>query len=164
MINKLYCLLFLGKGFGPCMYSSAYTVSYFPLSSQFLFSFFLLTYRTFTITLKTSLYSMYFYLSEVKKNSSYSSKARYTISPASAPWSPISWICLENFQRKVPRRHPDQMAEPPLLAPKAEQSHLMWETYFSLLHIRSRSFGYMFDVLVRMRTQFSRWLYGSVGL
>lgn len=51
------------------------------------------------------------------------------------------------------------MAEPPLLAPKAEQSHLMWETYFILLHIRSRSFGYMFDVLVRIRTQFSRCLY-----
>ncbi len=45
---------------------------------------------------------------------------RYIIPPAcsgSAPGSPTSWTCLENLQRKAPRRHPDQMPEPPQLAP-----------------------------------------------
>ncbi len=45
---------------------------------------------------------------------------RYIIPPAcsgSAPRSPTSWTCPKNLQEKVPRRHPDQMLEPPQLPP-----------------------------------------------
>ncbi|XP_056157043.1 uncharacterized protein LOC130131390 [Lampris incognitus] len=38
-------------------------------------------------------------------------------SSGSTPGSPPSWTCLENPQRKAPRRHPNQMPEPPHLAP-----------------------------------------------
>ena len=46
-------------------------------------------------------------------------------SSESAPQSAASWSCLENFQREVCRRHPDQMPEPSQLAPfDAEEQHL----------------------------------------
>ncbi len=48
---------------------------------------------------------------------------RYIIPPAcsgSTPGSPASWTCLEHLHRKAPRRHPDQMPEPPLFDTKEQ--------------------------------------------
>lgn len=67
------------------------------------------------------------------------------------PGSPPSWTCLENFQRMVPTRHPDQVPEPPQLSPfdmkvqqlysvlpmdiraQAEPNHPTEETHFGLI-------------------------------
>lgn len=81
---------------------------------------------------------------------------RHIIPPAasgSATESPPSCLCPENLQREASRRHPNQMPDPPQLAPfeakeqqlyselpgdvraphpisKAEPSHHMEETHF----------------------------------
>ena len=87
------------------------------------------------------------------------------VSSRSTSWSPTSWMCPENLQGEAPRRHPDQMPEPPQLAPfdakeqrlyselppdvraphpisKAEPSHPTEETNFGRLYLQSRSFGH----------------------
>lgn len=40
----------------------------------------------------------------------------YRACSGSTPWSPTSWMCPEDLQREAPRKHPDQMPEPPQLA------------------------------------------------
>ena len=37
--------------------------------------------------------------------------------PWSSPGSPLRWSCLKHLPRETSRRHPDQMPEPPQLAP-----------------------------------------------
>ena len=48
----------------------------------------------------------------------------YVIPPVSSG-SPTCWTCPENIQGEAPRRHPDQMPEPPQLAPFETKEQLL---------------------------------------
>ncbi len=86
------------------------------------------------------------------------SQMRYIISPVcsgSTPGSPTSCTCIETSVWKVPRRHPDQMPEPPGSFPHKRAAALLWapypiskgelmhpvaESHFERLYPRSHSF------------------------
>uniref|UniRef100_A0A3Q2UKG5 SH2 domain-containing protein n=1 Tax=Fundulus heteroclitus TaxID=8078 RepID=A0A3Q2UKG5_FUNHE len=63
--------------------------------------------------------------------------------PGSSPGPPPGGTCPEHLSREASRRHPDQMPEPPQLAPlDGEPRHTTEKTHFSRLYPGSRSFGH----------------------
>ena len=99
--------------------------------------------------------------------------------PGSSPGSPPSGTCPEHLTREASRRHPNQMPEPPHLAPldaeeqrfyseplpddwashpisKGEPRHPAEETHVARLYPRSRSFGYY--PITTNEWPYPRWL------